>query len=206
VRYRLPSARAVVDRLLLAVRVLCFLSGVALFAGLGWLDAGLLRIWPSWRDREAPARWTSERVTALALSLFPQALAVPCARRRYRVRRLVHPDTLRPEMTAQLELAVQNLSGETWQGGGMYPCRLGVIEPWAGSAFYVAGQWLEPARAAELPEGAEVAPSETVEFRVPIRAPSQPGRYREVWGLVVESRNWIPSLRGIEITVDVRER
>lgn len=204
-RHRLPSLQATLDRLAVTVRMLGFLGGVALFAGLGWLDAGVRRLWPAWREREAFPRWASEGITSVALWVFPRILAIPCARPQVRVRRLVHPETLSPGAGALVKLTVQNWSGEVWRGGASHPFRLGVIEPWRGSAFYVAGQWLGPMRPAQLPDDAEIAPLETASFRVPIRAPSRPGRYREVWGLVIEGRNWIPTLRGIEIRIDVRK-
>ena len=204
-RYRLPSLRTTVDRLVLMVRTVGFLTGVTLFAGLGLLDAGARRLWPAWREQEAAARWTGERLTALARRFFPLVLAVPCARRQVRVRRLVYPDTLRPGALGQVELVVENLGSEVWRGGGPHPCRLGVIEPWDRSAFYVPDRWLGPLRPAELPDGVQIAPLETTDFRVPIRAPSRPGRYREMWGMVIEGRNWIPTLRGIEVVIDVRE-
>lgn len=204
-RYRLPSLRTTVDRLALAVRMVSFLGGVAAFAALGLVDEALGSVWPAWRGREGPARWAGQGLTALALRIFPLLLVVPCARRQVRVHRLVHPRTLRPRAMAQVELVLENLSGETWSGGGPHPCRLGVIDPLDGSAFHVAGRWVAPGRAAELPTGTEIAPLERAEFQVPIQAPDEPGRYREVWGLVIEGRNWIPVLRGVEIVIDVRE-
>lgn len=204
-RCRLPSLRTAVDRLALALRMACFLVGVAIFAALGLVDAALGRLWPAWRERETAARWAGQGLTTLALGLFPLILVAPCARRQYRVRRLLYPRTLRAGETAQLVLLIQNLSGEVWAGGEAHPCRLGVIEPLEGSAFHVAGRWLSRERAGELPPGTAIAPLETAEFQIPLQAPAEPGRYREVWGLVIEGRNWIPVVRGIEVAIDVRE-
>ncbi len=203
---RTTSLRTVCYRLTLALRMVSFLCVSLLFAGLGLIDAGLCRLRPSWHSRQGPSDWVSARLVRLLCRIFPLVLLVPCSwRQRYRVLHLDYPRLLRPGETAWVKLSIQNVGGETWRGGTTCPCRIGVISPLDGSAFWVAAEWLSPTRPAELPAGTETPPAEVAHFRVPIQAPRPPGRYRETWGLVIEGRNWLPTLRAVDVRIEVRQ-
>ena len=116
------------------------------------------------------------------------------------------PRRLRPGQLARVKLSVQNTSSVAWHEGAVHPWRHGVIDPADKSAFYVAGEWIGPARLTELPAGIEVGPSGVVDFEVAIRAPRTPGCYRETWGLLIEGRNWLPTLRALDVRIEVSRK
>lgn len=194
-------------RLSMTVRLGGFLLALAFFATQGLVDAMLRLLWPKWRTSEVAPRWVSTGVAWMMLRLFPQVILLPFSwRGQYRVLRLEYPRVLHPGETGWVELTLQNGSRETWSGGTVHPCRLGVVNPPDASAFCSPAKWPSPTRPAELPPGAEIRPSMVFKFKVPIRAPQTPGDYRETWGLLVEGRNWLPTHRGLDIRIAVRHR
>jgi hypothetical protein len=191
-------------RLLLAIRMALFFWCLLFFAGIGLLDAILCTLWPTWRFREVAPYRVSASLTRFLTKIFPLILVVPCSwRRPYRVLRLDYPRFLRPRQFGWVEMVVQNTGSEVWRGEGQCPCCVGVIYPLDGSAFYVPGEWISAVRPAELSSGKEVAPGMTVDFRVPLQAPQVSGRYREVWGMLIEGRGWLPTMEGIKIQIEV---
>ncbi len=177
------------------------------FAALGVVDAGLRWLWPSWRAHEHTPRWVSKGLVRCVLWLYPLAVVVPYYswRPQYRVLRVAYPSRLCPGEMAWVTLTYRNISGEVWQGGKNFPCQLGMIHPYKGSALYVKEAWLAPNRPAVLPPGSSIAPLEVAKFRVPIQAPKTPGRYREIWGVLIEGRNWLTTFRASKIQIEVRE-
>lgn len=203
-RSKNPAIDNIGYHLSVTLRMLAFSLALPLFAALGLMDAGIRLLWPAWRSRASVPRWVSAGFVGLLERLFPHILVVPCGwRRQYRVLRLNYPQRCCPGQSAQVEIDIQNASKETWHNETFHPCRLGVIHPPDGSAFYMPDEWLNPTRPAELP--AEIGPSMTVSLRVPITAPHTPGLYRETWGLVIEGHNWLPTLHALDIQIEVKQ-
>jgi hypothetical protein len=205
-RDRVDADGTIRYHLRVALRMAAFILILLLFAGLGLVDAGVHLLSPPWRSREDVPGWVSSRVVRLVLRLFPLMLFVPCSlRRQYRVLRLDYPRRLRPGQLARVRLSARNTSSAAWQGGGVHPCRFGVVDPPDKSAFYVAGEWIGPARLAELSDGTEVRPAEEIDLEAPIQAPRTPGRYRETWGILIEGRNWLPTLHAVKVQIEVSQ-
>lgn len=199
-----PLLDTIFYRLEFASRMMLFFLVLWIFAGLGLLDAVLRLLWPAWRSRESAPRWTSFWLPRLLIKIFPLIMLVPCGwHRQHRVLRFRYPKRLRPGEFGRVELLIENVGGETWRGGTTHPLRIGVMDPFAGSAFYAVDEWLDSTRPAELQAEEQIQPTMTASFTIPIQAPATPGLYREAWGPLIEGRNWLPALRALDLQIEV---
>lgn len=205
-RHRPTSLETIRYYLSLVCRMALFFLALLFFAGMGLLDAGLRFLWPAWRSRESAPRWTSSWLPRVVTKIFPSILLIPCSwHRQHRVLHFSYPRHLCPSERGWVKLAIQNVGGEAWRGGGANPLRIGVLSPPARSAFYVADEWSSSTRPAELRTEDEIQPSMTASFKIPIQAPSTPGLYREAWGPLIEGRNWLPALSPLNLKIEVTQ-
>lgn len=121
---------------------------------------------------------------------------------------------------ADVTLKFRNTSGmRIYDGGWARPLKrsalvVGTLGPMdRNSAFFDAESWASPNRPATLfvrPEGttappeigSSVADGGEFEYRFALRAPRQPGRYDEKFGLLFEGLAWLPGAV-VTVTVDV---
>lgn len=98
--------------------------------------------------------------------------------------------TLEPGQEAELWVRYQNRGRRRWRPDGDNPVRLGTDEPQdRDSPFFLEGAWISPQRATAV-QG-EVASGEVGTFRFTLRAPDDPGDYRESFNPVAEGGGWM---------------
>lgn len=89
-----------------------------------------------------------------------------------------------------IELYAKNTSATVWTKDGATPTRLGTSQSKdRQSQLCIPTQWLNCARPA-LMDQERVAPGQVARFSFTIKAPSQPGEYRESFQPVVEFLGW----------------
>ena len=99
--------------------------------------------------------------------------------------------TLEPGDTAEQFLSFTNTGTKSWFPVGAVPVRLGASNPNdRTSPFYNAADWLAPNRLTALDQP-EVAPGKIGSFTWILKAPAQPGTYREYYAPVAEGVTWM---------------
>jgi hypothetical protein len=99
--------------------------------------------------------------------------------------------TLEPGDTAQQFLSFTNTGTKSWFPVGAVPVRLGTSNPIdRSSPFFNSADWLAPNRLTPLDQP-EVAPGKIGSFSWILKAPPQPGSYREHYAPVAEGVTWM---------------
>jgi hypothetical protein len=99
--------------------------------------------------------------------------------------------TLEPGDTAEQHLSFTNTGTKSWFPTGAVPVRLGASNPNdRTSPFFDAADWAGPTRPTALDE-AEVPPGKIGTFTWILKAPPQPGSYREYYAPVAEGVTWM---------------
>ncbi len=192
-------------RRFLFVRSAVFLAGLALFAtvGFGARAWSALRRAPIRSRGRGLARHMAKAGLRFVEALFPGIVAVsPFGGHYCRVRKISFPPRVRPNEVFPVEVVLENIGEEPWQGqGGSHPVRLGTWNPPdRPSAFHDPDTWIRDNRACGL--AAEVLPLGTATFRMTFRAPATCGSHREELAPVAEELRWFPA-RPILIGVEV---
>jgi hypothetical protein len=99
--------------------------------------------------------------------------------------------TFEPADTAQQAMAFTNTGTKSWFPGGAVPVRLGTSNPNdRSSPFLNPDDWLAPNRLTAVDQP-EVAPGKIGSFTWVLKAPAQPGTYREYYAPVAEGVTWM---------------
>ncbi len=94
--------------------------------------------------------------------------------------------------SATITYKLTNTGTATWTNDGTHPVKMGTFNPTDRVSPFCSESWLGCNRAARLTE-ASVAPGETGTFAITIKAPRQPGEYREFYRPVAEGLSWFPT-------------
>ena len=94
--------------------------------------------------------------------------------------------------TATITYRLTNTGTATWTKGGNNPVKLGTFNPTDRQSPFCTTGWMGCNRAALLEEDS-VAPGEIGTFQVTIKAPRQPGEYREFYRPLAEGLAWFPT-------------
>jgi hypothetical protein len=190
-------------RRLRSIRSAAFFIGLALFAAVGIVALG----WSALRRVPVGSRGLARRLAAAGLrfadAIYPGIVAVnPLSGHYCRVRGVTFPHRVRSRETFTVEVVLENIGYELWQGrGGAHPVRLGTWNtPDHPSAFHDAATWIQDNRAGEV--SGEISPLGTAAFGMTFRAPAVPGVYREELAPVAEGLCWFPA-KSIRIEVEV---
>jgi hypothetical protein len=99
--------------------------------------------------------------------------------------------TLEPGDTAEQFLSFTNTGTKSWFPVGAVPVRLGTSNPIdRSSPFYNVADWLAPNRLTVLDQP-EVPPGKIGSFTWILKAPAQPGSYREYYAPVADGVTWM---------------
>ena len=192
-------------RRLFSLRFAVFSAGLGVFAAVGLVAlawAGIRRLPVRSRGRGL-ARLMAAAGLRLAEEVYPGIVAVsPFGGHYCRVRRVSAPRRVRPNESFDVEVVVENIGDESWQGrGARHPVRLGTWNPPDhSSVFHDPESWIQDNRPGEL--SAEVPPLETATFSMKFQAPGVAGIHREELAPVAEGLCWFPA-RPIRIEVEV---
>lgn len=99
--------------------------------------------------------------------------------------------TMKPGERAYVIITVKNTSNYTWSNSGLYPIKLGSLNPRDHDSPFCADDWPSCSRPAKMAQ-ANTEPGQTATFEFWYQAPAEPGVYREHFGLVSEAKSWLP--------------
>lgn len=192
-------------RRLAFLRLALFLAGLSAFAAVGLFAHGwaALSRAPLRSRGRGLARWLAAAGLRFVEAVYPGVVAVsPFGGQYCRVGRVSYPPRVRPLEVFPVEVVLENIGAEAWQGrGGSHPVRLGTWDPPdRPSAFHHPETWPQENRAGEL--AGDLSPLGAATFRMMFRAPAAPGVYGEVFAPVAERLRWFPA-QPIRITVEV---
>ncbi|MBX6334387.1 hypothetical protein IRY61_03555 [Candidatus Saccharibacteria bacterium] len=88
---------------------------------------------------------------------------------------------------------VKNTSNYVWSNTGNHPITVGTVRPIDRNSPFCDSTWLGCNRPARMIEQT-VNPGEYATFEFWMKAPSQPGTYREYFSLVAEGQAWFPDI------------
>lgn len=97
---------------------------------------------------------------------------------------------LTPGDRVYIGFRAKNTGNITWKNTGPYPINIGMTHPIDRLSAFFDNGWLGQNRPSRLIESS-VAPGETGTFEFWMKAPTQPGIYREYFTLVAESAAWM---------------
>jgi len=192
-------------RRLAFLRIAVFIAGLTIFAAVGLVALGwaALNRAPFRSRGRGLARRMSAAGLRFAEAVYPGIVAVsPFGGQYCRVRSVSCPPRVRPHEAFPVEVVIENLGAETWQGReGGHPVRLGTWNPPDHpSAFHDPETWRQNNRAGELSQ--DVSPLGRATFRMIFRAPGAHGVYCEELAPVAEQLRWFPA-KPIRIEVEV---
>ena len=103
---------------------------------------------------------------------------------------------------AELWVSYRNRGRAAWRADGDHPVRLGTDDPQdRASPLFHPEDWLDPTRATAV--DAVASPGEVGTFTFLVRAPGEPGAYRESFTPVAEGGDWMrPTLMFWDVTVE----
>lgn len=183
-----------------ALRSAAFVAGLVPLALRGLIEGGWCRLRGGRPDDEALRR-AALRALRNAERAFPGILtSVPFGERCYLLQALRHARRVAAGSEFAVEVVLLNNSETPWAGrAGEHPVRLGTWDPMDGaSPFFLEGGWPRPDRAGELEQ--DVPSGQMATFRLRLRAPDAPGRYRQALAPVADGLRWFP---GAPIVVEV---
>lgn len=105
------------------------------------------------------------------------------------------PSSMLANATGTVNIRVQNTGTTTWTSGGPQPYRLGTQRPQDNTVWGV--------QRVELPRS--IAPTQTVDFSIPIKAPAGGGIHPMGWRMVHELVQWFGEMeeRGINVIAPI---
>lgn len=135
---------------------------------------------------------TISKVFRSLLGIYEVQAAEPAEYQAELVSQTYSEIRLAPQRSFTVTAEFKNTGTAAWTNAGSHFIALNVAEPAGRHSQFQHPYWTEYYYRPTRLKQAEVKPGETGQFTFALQAPSQPGTYREIFGLVAEDLAWLP--------------